>query len=127
MPGDGLAPPPPQFTAELSAAPTKPVPVAPPAHAIPELVVPPHTPKHLVSPTGEISEDSVPKTVLDYVNKLNQSRKASFSDLANSLKILGSDDPLVLAHHIAKYAKSIQDEDLEMAVKLFGIVKQIRG
>jgi len=44
-----------------------------------------------------------------------------------SLQSLSDEHPIILANYIAKYAKSIQETDLETAVKLFNIVKNIRG
>ena len=44
-----------------------------------------------------------------------------------SLQSLSNEHPIILANYIAKYAKSIQETDLETAVKLFNIVKNIRG
>lgn len=44
-----------------------------------------------------------------------------------SLEKLSKEDPLILAAYIAKYAKAIQSQDTETSLKLFKIVKNIRG
>ena len=44
-----------------------------------------------------------------------------------SLESMSKEDPRILASYITKYAKSIQESDLETAVKLFTIVKRLKG
>ncbi len=51
----------------------------------------------------------------------------SHTSFYNSLQALSNEEPIILANYISKYAKSIQDKDLETAIKLFNIVKNIRG
>lgn len=51
----------------------------------------------------------------------------SHSKFFNSLQSLSNEDPLILASYISKYAKSIQNTDLPTAIKLFSIVKNIKG
>lgn len=53
--------------------------------------------------------------------------KTSHVKFINSLEKLSNEDPSILAGYISKYAKLIQNTDLETAIKLFGIVKKIRG
>jgi hypothetical protein len=107
MRGSGLTALPPQFTAELDLPP-----VAKPTPSVEQEPIIPH--------------EEVPKTVIDYVNELN-ARKKSYSDFMESLQTFSNEGPNFLASYILKYAKSIQDDDFETAVKLFNIVKQIRG
>lgn len=45
----------------------------------------------------------------------------------SSLKTMSNEDPRILSGYISKYAKSIQESDLETAIKLFAIVKRLRG
>lgn len=45
----------------------------------------------------------------------------------NSLHAMGNEAPRILASYITKYAKSIQGDDPETAIKLFSIVKQLKG
>ena len=45
----------------------------------------------------------------------------------NSLQAMGNEDPRILVGYITKYAKSIQGDDPETAIKLFSIVKQLKG
>lgn len=51
----------------------------------------------------------------------------SHHNFYESLRSLSNEEPIILANYISKYAKSIQNTDLETAVKLFNIVKNIRG
>lgn len=44
-----------------------------------------------------------------------------------SLEAMGGEDPRILAGYIAKYAKSIQAQDPEVAIQLFSIVRQLRS
>jgi hypothetical protein len=44
-----------------------------------------------------------------------------------SLESMGGEDPAILCSYISKYAKSIQGDDPETAIKLFSIVKQLKG
>lgn len=44
-----------------------------------------------------------------------------------SLESMSGEDPRILAGYITKYAKSIQESDLETAIKLFAIVKRLKG
>jgi len=44
-----------------------------------------------------------------------------------SLQSLSNEEPIILVNYISKYAKYIQNTDLETAIKLFNIVKDIRG
>lgn len=53
--------------------------------------------------------------------------KSGHRKFFESLQSMGNEDPRILAGFIAKYASSIQSTDLETAVKLFGVVKKIRG
>jgi hypothetical protein len=111
MLGGPEAPPPPQtpqFTAELEASQPKPVQAPMPVETV-----------------RELDPSEVPPSVLDMVNKLNARKKAK-TEFFNSLKVFADEDPTFLANYILKYARSIQHEDLETAVKLFNIVKQIK-
>jgi hypothetical protein len=54
-------------------------------------------------------------------------RKSSYDAFVDSLQVFSSEDTTLLASHIAKYARSIQDEQPETAVKLFKIAKSLRG
>lgn len=52
--------------------------------------------------------------------------KPAHAQFMKSLEKLGNENPLVLAGYISKYAKSIQLSDMETAIKLFAIVKQLK-
>jgi hypothetical protein len=54
-------------------------------------------------------------------------KKSSYEAFVDSLEVFAYEDPSLLAAHIAKYARSIQQEQPEAAVKLFKIVKSLRG
>jgi hypothetical protein len=111
---------------ELAQAPTAPQTSLPtggppftPAPTVPELGSPqarpaPSTPASEEQFKGELVH---PKTGL----------VLSHANFYKSLEALGSEDPRILASYISKYAKSIQKTDLVTAVKLFNIVKNIRG
>jgi hypothetical protein len=53
--------------------------------------------------------------------------KYNHQSFYESLQSLSGEDPRILAGYISKYAKSIQKTDLDTAIKLFNIVKNIRG
>lgn len=53
--------------------------------------------------------------------------RVAHSKFYASLESMSDEDPRILASYIAKYAKSIQGEDPETAIKLFSIVKQLKG
>lgn len=54
-------------------------------------------------------------------------KKSSYDAFVDSLQVFSNENPSLLAAHISKYAKSIQSEQPEMAVKLFKIAKSLRG
>lgn len=53
--------------------------------------------------------------------------KYSHQSFYESLEALSKEDPRILAKYIAKYATSIQEFDPETAVKLFQVVRRIKG
>lgn len=52
---------------------------------------------------------------------------SSHREFFETLITMSGEDPRILSSFIAKYAKSIQDTDLETAIKLFSIVKRLKG
>jgi hypothetical protein len=54
-------------------------------------------------------------------------KKSSYDAFVDSLEVFGNENPSLLASHISKYAKYIQAEQPETAVKLFKIAKSLRG
>jgi hypothetical protein len=114
--------------------------IAPPLPKIPQM--PPHVidqgRMRNVNPiTGEITDQGVqdpdadpitapqpsPNSTRTTQTKLAPAHKQFF----DSLETLGEESPKFLAVHIARYAKSIQGSDPETALKLFQIVKSIKG
>jgi hypothetical protein len=53
--------------------------------------------------------------------------RVAHQQFLNSLEAMSQEDPRILAGFISKYASSIQGEDPETAIRLFTLVKQIRG
>lgn len=53
--------------------------------------------------------------------------RVAHANFYKSLEAMGSEDPRIVCAYIAKYAKSIQGDDPETAIKLFSIVKQMKG
>jgi len=116
-------------------------PPSPPLGKIPPMPPIPQMPPHVIDQgrmrnvnpiTGEITDqqtqdpDADPGSVTHTTNmggKLAPAHKQFF----DSLETLGEESPQFLAIHIAKYAKSIQSSDPETALKLFQIVKSIKG
>jgi hypothetical protein len=54
-------------------------------------------------------------------------KNSAHDNFYRSLETLSQESPVILAKYIAKYASSIQRLDPETAIKLFGIVKKIKG
>lgn len=54
-------------------------------------------------------------------------QKSSYHAFIDSLEVFSNENPALLAAHISKYAKSIQSEQPETALKLFKIAKSLRG
>jgi hypothetical protein len=102
----GNQPPPPD---QAKTAPTQPLP------PVPDLNVPQGKPP--VAPV----EGPVHDTEKNLNKKLNHER------FYESLESMSEEDPRILAGYITKYATSIQESDLETAIKLFAIVKRLKG
>ncbi len=112
------------------AAPTV-APTAPPT--VPELDLPaPPQPAQLSLPLGGPPGSSPPFAPSpkpeaapgETTEKTEPPKHAQFYHLLESM---GKEDPRILASFIAKYAKSIQGNDPETAIKLFSIVKRLKG
>lgn len=54
-------------------------------------------------------------------------KKDAYHAFLDSLEVFGNENPIVLASHISKYAKSIQTDQPDVAIKLFKIAKSLRG
>lgn len=54
-------------------------------------------------------------------------RVSSYQAFLESLEVFGQENPDLLAAHIAKYARSIQEEQPDTAIQLFKIAKSLRG
>jgi hypothetical protein len=54
-------------------------------------------------------------------------KKDAYTAFLDSLEVFGNENPIVLASHISKYAKSIQADQPATAIKLFKIAKSLRG
>src|ERR1035437_4647037 len=80
----------------------------------------PMTPSVLLGPPAGVGISSPPFALKPITTSNHQ-------DFYNSLQALSNESSNILAGYISKYAKSIQDTDLETAIKLFNIVKNIRG
>lgn len=68
-----------------------------------------------------VPEDDAPDT-----EKTPQAATAH-SNFFESLESMSGEDPRILCSYITRYAKSIQGDDPETAITLFGIVKQLKG
>ena len=88
-------------------------PVTPPPPPVPSLPTPGIRPPGFKS--DEVAEE------------LFGPKKSSYDAFIDSLQVFSNEDPSLLAAHISKYAKSIQGEQPEVAVKLFKIAKSLRG
>jgi hypothetical protein len=64
---------------------------------------------------------------LSSVNKPKPPTVGSYNKFLITLEKLSGEHPLILANFISKYASTIQHDDYETAIKLFKIVKNIRG
>jgi len=132
LPGTGHGPtpplgkiPPPPPVPSLKVAPKAQIPDPKAQIPDPNLVDTQNTPMVLKMPlisdpdpvTGEIY-DLDPYTGLPIV-----AHRQFFA----SLEALSEESPILIGAHISKYAKSIQSSDLETALKLFQIVKSIKG
>jgi len=53
--------------------------------------------------------------------------RVAHSSFYKSLEAMSNEDPRIVCAYVTKYAKSIQGDDPETAIKLFSIVKQIKG
>jgi predicted DNA-binding ribbon-helix-helix protein len=51
----------------------------------------------------------------------------SHENFYNSLQSMANEDPIIVASFIRKYAESIQNSDIETAIKLMKTVRSIRG
>ncbi len=91
------------------------------APKVPELDTTPAPPPVHISdpPSGEFKSDQIAKELFG--------PKAAHQKFYQSLELMQGEDPIILAKFISKYADSIQNTDLDTAVKLFKIAKNIRG
>jgi hypothetical protein len=53
--------------------------------------------------------------------------RVAHANFYKSLESMSNEDPRILCAYIAKYARSIQGDDPETAIKLFSVVKQLKG
>ena len=108
----------------------QPAPVSAPAPTVPDLDVPAAkpAPTQLQLPIGSPPFAPAPKTEIppapDTEKDLTKKQHRNFME---SLEAMSGEDPRILAKYIAKYASSIQEEDTETAIKLFSIVKRLKG
>lgn len=96
-----------------------PPPTSPPP-AVPDLNIPDQKPasepKEVISPPPGTQTQPSPPPV-------HKAHRKFFA----SLEKLGSEDPRIVSNFISTYAKSIQGTDPETAIKLFTIVKRLKG
>lgn len=117
-----------------------PAPPAPPAApgapatppTIPDLETPPAKTTQMQLPFGAqppgasppFAPPAKPEAAPGEITEKQSSRHENF---LVALTKMGNEDPRILSSFISNYAKSIQDTDLETAIKLFSIVKRLRG
>lgn len=125
---DGETPPPSQVVVDQSspgASTVLPPPPATPSNvSAPEPVhdtepSPPPSMTPSAPPEGEIGEKS------DKV--LQQMMQSKSSNFLQTLEMLSSENPKMVASYISKYATRIQESDPHTALKLFRIAKSLRG
>lgn len=99
-------------------------PVGPPG-ASPPFAPAPQQPAEQLVPESDI-EGPLPDEETGPITERNPNapKRSSFY---SSLQAMGNEDPRILASYITKYARSIQGDDPETAIKLFSIAKRIKG
>jgi hypothetical protein len=94
-----------------------PTPAAQPLPPVPDLNVPQGAKPAPAGPEETHPTDKNP----------SPNRKLNHERFYESLESMSKEDPRILAGYITKYAKSIQESDLETAIKLFAVVKRLKG
>jgi hypothetical protein len=113
-PDPTLLPPPPGLPATPQAS--------PPTSTIPS---PAPAPQFAPEPTPPENEE-IPKSE-QIAQQLKMKGIIAQHNFLQSLEVFNNEDPRLLANYISKYAQSIQSNDPNTAIKLFGIVKSLRG
>lgn len=128
---------------EFGAPPSQPPQGPPPSGGMPApapMSAPPATGPQQTPPKPALQlvpEDDAPDTlktppmeppVKVRVAPVNPPRvRVNHEQFYDSLESMSNEDPRILCGYIAKYAKAIQGDDPETAIKLFSIVKQLKG
>lgn len=99
------------------------VPTIPPPPATPTNIAPDTTP----APPPTLPEAGEEEFPSDTLAKNMWGPKKAHQNFLNALEALSSENPIVLATIINKYAKSIQSADPKFAIELFKIANSIRG
>lgn len=122
----------------LQQGPTGTMPQGPALNAL--IPGPPSAPHTIVAPTVDDPDpDSSPPTLRSGPPPMTPApggttippdpttlKSSEHKDFFNSLKSLSKENPLVLASHIANYARSIQDTDPSIAINLFKVARSIK-
>ena len=96
------------------------LPSIPPPPAVPTIATPP-APSTIPVPGSEDKYKS------DQVAEELFGKKSSHHPFIRTLDMFSNEPPILLASHLSKYAKSIQGNQPEIAIKLFMIAKTLRG
>jgi hypothetical protein len=110
------------------AAPQVSAPIGPPAGV--GTSSPPFAPQPQQAwPFGEQNKPTTPqpKELKEEIDPLTGEVRRAHQNFYQSLQSMSQEDPRILASYIAKYASSIQNNDLETSIKLMSLVKNIRG
>jgi hypothetical protein len=117
LPSTGVPPLSPELESQISGTPTPQL-IGKPLH-------PPIVPS-TIPPVGDVPSKQGPFGQMPLkpppVLRTVQHRK-----FFESLQTLSNESPIILAGYIAKYAKAIEKTDPVVALKLFNVVKSIRG
>ena len=73
------------------------------------------------------TEEKINKQLAEKAKKREENKTIAHTNFISSLEIFSNEDPILLAAHLSKYARSIQREDPNVAIQLFKIAKSLRG
>lgn len=84
-------------------------------------------PPHDTVPSPKPNMDPDEPLTLRSPKKDGEIKANSHENFYNSLQSMANEDPIIVASFIRKYAESIQNSDIETAIKLMKTVRSIRG
>lgn len=91
------------------------------------LLAQPKLPSNMPIPFTQEIEQPYEEIHEDELEEIIPPAKTSHKKFLNSLEVMATEQPELIAIHIKAYAKSIQSSDLETAVKLLKLSKLIKG